>query len=263
MSDQRPPRRNGDLLDSLEEFATGVGRLGFGLLRLPLGLLPAQSRTHMHNAIRELSYGFARLPGDFADIAGAEVERWAADEAAPAPQPPAPQPAPAPAPLGGTLDLSTLAPAPPAPTLDLSTLAPAPPAPTLDLSTLAPAPPIVTLEQSLLVPASPVTIAYIEFDPPGRDIDGEYVRIRNGSADSVDLTGWRLSDGDAKHSFTFPAFALAPGAEVQLWSKRGTNDAANLYWGNGRAIWNNTGDSATLTDAEGTVVGVYTYSGKG
>jgi hypothetical protein len=109
---------------------------------------------------------------------------------------------------------------------------------------------------------SGVDIAHIEYDPPGRDIDGEYVLLWNTNDVPVDLTGWALSDGGAKHTYTFQSFALAPGAEVKLWSKRGKDDAANLYWNNRTAIWNNDGDTGTLKDASGVTISVYTYTGK-
>nr|MCU0490498.1 lamin tail domain-containing protein [Chloroflexaceae bacterium] len=109
---------------------------------------------------------------------------------------------------------------------------------------------------------SGVVITYLEFDPPGKDIDGEYVTIRNGTSRAVDMTGWKLRDDNNKHVYTFPAFTLGAGEEVQLWSKKGENDGANLYWGNWGAIWNNTGDTALLLDDEGNEISRYSYDGK-
>ncbi|NTU78230.1 MAG: lamin tail domain-containing protein, partial [Chloroflexales bacterium] len=99
-------------------------------------------------------------------------------------------------------------------------------------------------------------------DPPGRDVDGEYVRLRNDGPAPINLAGWTLSDSQAKHTFTFPRFTLGPRAEVRLWTRSGHNNGANLYWGNRTAIWNNEGDSATLKDATGAVVSRYAYDGK-
>jgi large subunit ribosomal protein L20 len=135
------------------------------------------------------------------------------------------------------------------------------PAPT---ATLRPAAPVKA--PAAPAPAKPsyegLSISYLEFDPPGKDVDGEYVRISNASGDAIELSGWTLHDTGDKHVYTFPAFTLAAGAEVQLWTKAGENDAANLYWGSRSAIWNNTGDTATLSDASGAVVASYTYEGK-
>jgi large subunit ribosomal protein L20 len=107
-----------------------------------------------------------------------------------------------------------------------------------------------------------LTIAHIEFDPPGSDVEGEYVRLHNATGADVDLTGWTLTDDGPKHTFTFPAFTLAADAEVFIWTKEGSSDAANLYWGSKQPIWNNTGDTATLRDADGTEITRYSYEGK-
>ncbi|MCX7791912.1 MAG: lamin tail domain-containing protein, partial [Chloroflexaceae bacterium] len=110
--------------------------------------------------------------------------------------------------------------------------------------------------------AAAVTITYIEFNPEGRDVEGEYVLIRNASAEPMNMTGWKLHDGAQRHTYVFPQFVLAPGAEVKLWTRAGTNDAANLYWGQRVAVWNNEGDTGTLLDASGAVVSRYTYTGE-
>ena len=105
-------------------------------------------------------------------------------------------------------------------------------------------------------PAS-VTITTIDYDPPGDDVVGEYAVIRNGGS-AVTMSGWTLRDL-ANNTFTFPAFTLAAGAEVRVWTRAGGNDTANLYWGRSQAVWNNTGDTAILRDAGGTEVARYSY----
>jgi hypothetical protein len=238
MSEHEPRSRtgrNGDLIDAVEGFAAGVGRLGYGLLSFGLDLLPPQTRRHMYNAIHELSYAFASLPRDFADIAGAEIERWAGP-AAGAAAPEAAKP----------VRVTRLSPE--ATTLDASP----------DAATIftADAPPV---ERS----AAPggVAIAHIEYDPPGRDVDGEYVLIVNTSNLPMLLTGWSLSDGEERHTFTFPSFTLSPGGEVKVWTGTGVNDETNLYWGSRTAIWNNDGDTGTLKDAAGMTISVFAYEG--
>ena len=73
------------------------------------------------------------------------------------------------------------------------------------------------------------------------------------------MSGWTLRDL-ANTTYTFPAFTLAAGAEVRLWTRAGVNDTANLYWGGGQAVWNNTGgDTAILRDAGGGEVSRYSY----
>jgi hypothetical protein len=218
-------RRNNELLDSAEELASGVGRLGYSLLFFGIDLLPAQSRGHMRNAVRELSYAFAELPGTFAEIAGAEIEAWAAegDERLGAAATP------------GATGVRRVR------VYDSGVDAPTTPAPAT---------------------ATAVSIGHIEHDPPGRDLDGEYVLIRNTGSAAVNLKGWRLQDGNAHHVYLFPDVSLAPGAELKLWTKSGLDDGANLYWAQRGAVWNNEGDTGTLSDPTGAVVSSLTYVGK-
>jgi hypothetical protein len=310
MSDREPlaRRENGPIIDTAETVAGQIARLGYGIVSLPLELLPPQSRTHMHNALRELSYAFASLPGDFAAIAGIEIERWAGAEdevpggktdaattptatlgtapakpaepakpaaaAAPAPKPaepapkpaepakpaaaaPAPKPAePAPKPAEPAKPAAAAAPAP-----KPAEPAPKPAEPAKPAAAAAPAPKPAEPAPKPAAAAS-IRITHIEYDPPGNDRDGEYVVIHNESSDSINLKGWVLTDGNAKHSFTFPDHLLKPGSDVKLWTRKGRNDAHNLFWSNNRAIWNNDGDTGTLRDANGKIISTYSYEGK-
>jgi hypothetical protein len=104
----------------------------------------------------------------------------------------------------------------------------------------------------------PVRIDRIVFNPPGPDVAGEYVVIQNESASAVSVTNWTLRDA-ANHVFHFPAFALGAGSDTKVWTKVGTNDATNLFWGHKAAIWNNSGDTAILRDQLGTEIARYAY----
>lgn len=86
----------------------------------------------------------------------------------------------------------------------------------------------------------------------------EYVRITNQGAATAAMEGWTLCD-EADQCYRFPAFTLAVGAQVQVWVKAGANDGANLYWGRGSAVWNNSGDTATPYDAAGRLVDSFSY----
>jgi hypothetical protein len=103
-----------------------------------------------------------------------------------------------------------------------------------------------------------IQIAHIEYDPPGADLEGEYIRIENLGGNSADLTNWTLRD-EAEHVSPFPTFTLGAGAYVNVWVKAGTNTATDLYWGRGSAVWNNTGDCAYLRDAGDAPMGTYCY----
>ncbi len=271
-------RNNDPLYDAIETTTIRIGRFGYGLLRLPLGLLPSQSRTHMERALYELSHGFASLPGDFARIAEHEIKRWI-DETPPArrrqpepeqhltvmitPEEAVVEPAPSQhlaitiAPVEARTETAAPAPAaePSQPTTDEEPIE----EDVAELLTDEVSESIIDIERLVAEPPN-VSITYIEYDPPGSDLEGEFVVISNASHEPVDLTGWTLIDEGAKHSYTFPAFVLAGGAEVTLWTKAGINDANNLYWGSRRPIWNNTGDTAILRDANGNLISRYTYA---
>lgn len=136
------------------------------------------------------------------------------------------------------------------------------PPPTPTATATPPAPPATATPTPTSAPPANVQIRYIEYDPPGPDEDGEYVRLDNVGGSGAIMTNWTLRD-DANHVFTFPTFTLAVGATVKVWTGSGINNSANLYWGSGAAIWNNSGDTATVRDNSGQVIDVCTYSGGG
>jgi hypothetical protein len=102
-------------------------------------------------------------------------------------------------------------------------------------------------------PRVDVRIAHLEYNPPGPDVAGEYVLIQNSGNNSVDLTGWMLSD-IAYHTYRFPRFVLGPNGYVRIWTKQGVDSAIDLYWGRRAAIWNNVGDRAFLRDGRGLLI---------
>jgi hypothetical protein len=104
----------------------------------------------------------------------------------------------------------------------------------------------------------PVVITRLVYDPAGNDSSGEYVQLANRGSAPVTLTGWTLRDRGGS-VYTFPAFTLQPGASVRVWNQSGQNNNSNLYWGLNRAVWDNSGDTATLRDASGALVAEYRY----
>ncbi|MDD3070223.1 MAG: lamin tail domain-containing protein [Methanoculleus horonobensis] len=97
---------------------------------------------------------------------------------------------------------------------------------------------------------APVSGVYIA----GLDLQEERIAVANADETGVNLTGWTITDEGTRNTYTFPVFALDPGANVTVHSGAGNDTATDLYWGRGSAVWNNDGDLATLADANGTVV---------
>jgi hypothetical protein len=98
----------------------------------------------------------------------------------------------------------------------------------------------------------------VNYNPPGDDVDSEYVDIQNDTDAAVDMGGWTLRDVK-EHVFTFPPFVLQAGSAVKVWTRVGGNDAKNLFWGRRAAVWNNTGDTALLSDQHATEIATYSY----
>lgn len=109
---------------------------------------------------------------------------------------------------------------------------------------------------------SGVHIVAIYFDPPGADsnypYNAEWVRLKNVTSSSKDITGWTLRD-TSSHVYKVPTFHLAAGATVRVHTGIGRNTATDLYWNHQYWIWNNTGDTATLRNASGATVDTCSY----
>ncbi|WP_222913044.1 lamin tail domain-containing protein [Natrinema sp. SYSU A 869] len=86
------------------------------------------------------------------------------------------------------------------------------------------------------------------------NLNDEYIVFENTGDQPLELGGWSVADA-ADHTYTFPSgFTLDPGAQVALHTGSGSDSATDLYWGSGRAIWNNSGDTVIVRDDSGTIV---------
>jgi len=114
----------------------------------------------------------------------------------------------------------------------------------------------------------------------GRDLNGEYVRIRNQNATSaVDLSGWWVRDSFLRGvtvsgaytphpGFVFPqGTVLKAGKTLTVYVGSGTNTSSRFYWGQDTPVFDNMrdgatdeGDGAYLFDRDGDLRFASTYA---
>ena len=102
-------------------------------------------------------------------------------------------------------------------------------------------------------------ITYIFYDgEEGRSEPDEYVEIKN-TGELANLKGYMLLDESGK-TYTFKDFNLNTNQSVKIFTGCGDDTGSSLYWCfTSSAIWNNSGDAATLKDMSGGVIDSYNY----
>ena len=102
----------------------------------------------------------------------------------------------------------------------------------------------------------------VHADARGDDADNlndEYVVIENLSRTRIGIGLWRLCDLSSR-CFRFPPGAsIAPGRRVVVYTGYGSTDGVSFFMNNGRPVWNNNGDEATLFDTGGHVIVRHVY----
>jgi hypothetical protein len=115
--------------------------------------------------------------------------------------------------------------------------------------------------------SSPVVIHEIFYNSPGSDhgsnpsLNAEWVQLRNRTGHQVTLKNWTLRDASS-HVYKFGTYRLKAHGSVKIHTGKGGNTQSNRYWGHSWYIWNNTGDTATLKNAAGTMMSRCSYSDK-
>ncbi|MGB1779860.1 MAG: lamin tail domain-containing protein [Longimicrobiales bacterium] len=102
----------------------------------------------------------------------------------------------------------------------------------------------------------------VHADARGDDADNlndEYVVIENLSRTRIGIGLWRLCDLSSR-CFRFPpGSSIAPGRRVVVYTGYGSTDGVSFFMNNGRPVWNNNGDEATLLDTGGHVILRHVY----
>ena len=101
-----------------------------------------------------------------------------------------------------------------------------------------------------------VVINWIE---PG-DLAEEYVRVKNRTNETVEITGWTIKASESGRTYTFPFFYLDPNDAVRVWTKAGYSDGMDLYWGLSTEVWDDDDDCGRLGDERDELLQWYCYS---
>lgn len=109
-----------------------------------------------------------------------------------------------------------------------------------------------------------LVVSNVHADAEGNDhenLNDEYIELTNEGETATEMTGWTVSD-EADHTYRFPSgFTLGAGDTVTIYTGSGSDTEDELYWGSGRAVWNNDGDTIYVTNDAGETVIEHEYSG--
>lgn len=83
----------------------------------------------------------------------------------------------------------------------------------------------------------------------------EIVVLRREGEGELELTNWKLQDGDG-NVFTFPGLTLYKDGAVYVHSTAGADTVIDLYWNMADSVWQ-SGETATLIDSLGQVQATY------
>ena len=96
------------------------------------------------------------------------------------------------------------------------------------------------------------------------NVNGEYFRLCNISAQPVELAGFRVADISG-NGWDLPSTVVPPGHTVKVHSGRGTNQSdpaeqLTIYLQSTDPIWNNQEDRLTIYDRYGKVIDTRVHS---
>lgn len=109
---------------------------------------------------------------------------------------------------------------------------------------------------------------HFAYDPPGRDVDHEFVEMGWNGEGPLDLAGAQISDR-ANHRYQLPISTLASGKRVRIYTGGSpSNDQIDpdatlqvVHMGRRKAVWNNEGDTLFLTRNGATLLVAASYAG--
>lgn len=103
-------------------------------------------------------------------------------------------------------------------------------------------------------PGGTTTTSVVSIYNAVREQDNLSVLVINSGTAPANMTGWMLALNNGTASYTFPNFALGPGAIVTVHPQMGMNNSTDLFGSNFQ--WNGTKD-VELLDGRGMIVSKY------
>jgi len=102
--------------------------------------------------------------------------------------------------------------------------------------------------------------------PDGRDLNDEWIKVKNLSAQPLDLSGWRVRDSFLRKYIFKRGTTVAPGRSIYVHSGRGQDRPEHKYWRLQGTAFENvshdaraTGDGAYLYDPHGDLRASFIY----
>ncbi len=102
---------------------------------------------------------------------------------------------------------------------------------------------------------SQVEIGHIQFKGEP-DVLDEYLEIKNRGSLTIDISGWRVDAGSPGQKFLFGKGSVLAAFETL---KVYTQGDGQYSFNSKKAVWNNKGDLATLSNAKGEIISTYAY----
>jgi LysM repeat protein len=118
----------------------------------------------------------------------------------------------------------------------------------LPTNTFAPPTPPASGTSTPLPPGFDPEIEIVTVVAAGNLADERVVLRLNGDGELA-LLGWSLQDEDG-NLYVFPELTLFKDGAVTVYSKAGTNNVVELFWGLGKAVWE-SGETVSLVDPQG------------
>ncbi|WP_459194825.1 lamin tail domain-containing protein [Halosimplex sp. J119] len=100
-----------------------------------------------------------------------------------------------------------------------------------------------------------------EHRPGLGDSQDEHVSFENAGEERLDLSGWRLRNGEGR-AFEFPSGATVdPGETVRVHSGDGRDEPGEYYWGAEDTVWSTRGGTVVVETPDGRRVLEADYKG--